>query len=169
MMGVSVRPMEPADARQLGAMHHQAWIDTYGAVLGEEYFTRRWTLLDSVSRWQAVLTSAADPDMVRLVALGAGAVVGFVTAGPGRTVEGRPCAVREVELWGLYVARRLHGTGVGQELLDTAIVPGTEAEVWVFRDNARARAFYARNGFEPDGAQFSDERFPELPEVRLVR
>jgi RimJ/RimL family protein N-acetyltransferase len=39
----------------------------------------------------------------------------------------------------------------------------------VFRDNPRARAFYQRNGFVPDGATCTEERFPDLVEIRMVR
>jgi 2-(1,2-epoxy-1,2-dihydrophenyl)acetyl-CoA isomerase len=38
----------------------------------------------------------------------------------------------------------------------------------VFEQNPRARAFYARHGFVPDGARATDD-WTGLPEVRLVR
>ena len=164
-----IRAMAPVDARGVGAMHHQAWIDTYSAFLGEEYFTQRWTAADAVALWRRVLTTAGEAGVVRLVATAASEVVGFAVAGPSRApAKGLPAATGR-ELWGLYVARAHLGTGLGQRLLDLAIAPGEPAELWVFRGNARARAFYARNGFRPDGSEFTDERFPELPEIRLVR
>jgi GNAT superfamily N-acetyltransferase len=161
--------MAPVDARGVGAMHHQAWIDTYGAFLDEEYFTRRWTAADAVERWERVLATASEPGVVRLVAHDEGRVVGFATAGPSRSMAKGLAPAADRELWGLYVSRAQLGSGLGQRLLDAVVAPGVPAELWVFRDNARARAFYARNAFRPDGAEFTDERFPELPEIRLVR
>jgi len=37
------------------------------------------------------------------------------------------------------------------------------------QDNPRARAFYARNGFTPDGARKVEPSWEDLTEVRLVR
>jgi GNAT superfamily N-acetyltransferase len=161
--------MAPSDALGLGAMHHQAWIDTYGEVLGESYFTQRWTVADAVARWETVLATAPEPRVVRLVAHEGPSIVGFVAAGPSRTMAKRLEPARDLELWGIYVAQQRLGSGLGQRLLDAAITTGAAAELWVFRGNGRARAFYARNGFQPDGAAFTDVRFPELPEIRLVR
>jgi RimJ/RimL family protein N-acetyltransferase len=45
---------------------------------------------------------------------------------------------------------------------------GREAFLWVFRDNARARAFYLRNGFRPDGAERVEPFFGPI-EIRMVR
>lgn len=40
---------------------------------------------------------------------------------------------------------------------------------WTAEDNPRARAFYARNGFTPDGARKVEPSWEDLAEVRLVR
>ncbi|GAB3445456.1 GNAT family N-acetyltransferase [Phycicoccus ginsengisoli] len=163
-----VREMRRSDAASLGAMHHRAWVDTYGAVLRPGYF-EDWTVADAVATWERVLEGPVQSGVVRRVAVEAQEVVGFSAAGPARAVEARPAAVRRTELWGLYVARSWLGSGLGQTLLD-AVLPATQAaELWVFEANTRARAFYRRNRFDPDGATFTDLRFPELVEVRLVR
>src|SRR5690348_8354846 len=103
--GPVIRAAHRTDAARLGAMHHQAWVDTYGAVLRPGYFDD-WTVDQVVALWEQVLEEPAAPDVVRRVAVEAEEVVGFAAAGPARTVEGRPVAVRPTELWGLYVARR---------------------------------------------------------------
>src|SRR5215212_7836651 len=59
------------------------------------------------------------------------------------------------------------GTGVGQRLLDMS-VGERDAFLWVFRDNARARSFYLRNGFRPDGAERVEPFFGPM-EIRMVR
>ena len=56
---------------------------------------------------------------------------------------------------------------MGQRLLDIT-VGERDAFLWVFPDNARARAFYAGNGFRPDGAERVEPFFGPV-EVRMVR
>lgn len=45
---------------------------------------------------------------------------------------------------------------------------GVPAQLWVAEEKPRARRFYERNGFTPDGARFVDETL-DLAEARLVR
>lgn len=181
-MTVTIHPMVAADAARLGRMHHQAWVDSYGALLPADYFETRWTVADAVRVWQGILRGGPEPGVARLLAEEAptpgGAVAGvvtrpsvegFVVAGPSREVDGRPAAARGAELRGLYVTAAQLGSGLGQRLLDAALPDGQPAELWVFERNVRARAFYQRNGFHADGGEFTDERFPELLEVRMVR
>ncbi len=52
----------------------------------------------------------------------------------------------------IYVAPEVVGSGVGRDLLargerSLAELGFTEATLWVFEANARARRFYARNGW----------------------
>lgn len=163
-----IRPVRAADAEALGVMHHQAWVDTYRHALPGDYWDR-WTAAASVLRWRRVLSDDAPQGVQRLLAQDAGEVAGFVVVGPARVVPGRAAAARPTELWSLYVALAHLGSGLGQRLLDAALEPTAPAELWVFEQNARARAFYHRNRFQPDGAAFVDGRFPELTEIRLVR
>jgi GNAT superfamily N-acetyltransferase len=171
-MTVTLRPMFPEDAPGVGVMHHQAWVDTYGAALPADYFAT-WTVDDAIRRWRDLLAAATPVGATRLVAVDphdeGGTICGLVAAGPSRDPDGRPEHTRPSELWALYVAATRLGTGLGQRLLDAVLERHEPAELWVFRDNPRARAFYVRNGFTPDGATFVDDRFPDLPEIRMVR
>lgn len=108
-------------------------------------------------------TSAPTPTAA-VVAESVGEVVGFAVAQPS---QDQP-AVREVELWAIYVLAAAHGTGAGQALLDAAL-GDDPASLWVWQDNPRAHAFYARNGFAPDGASRVHEPWGPAPIVRLVR
>lgn len=76
---------------------------------------------------------------------------------------------RETEILALHTLPECRGKGVGQALLHAAL-EGLEGTVflWAFRDNARARRFYEKNGFRPEGS----ERFSEFDgavEVKYVR
>lgn len=61
-----------------------------------------------------------------------------------------------------------YGSGLGLRLLDAAI-GDRPASLWVLERNPRARAFYERNGFAPDGTTELLPRFENLVEIRLVR
>jgi GNAT superfamily N-acetyltransferase len=99
-----------------------------------------------------------------VVAEADGAVVGFAQAVPSR--DDPP--VRPLELASLYLRAALHGSGLGQALLDAA-VGDRPASLWVAEVNPRARRFYERNGFVPDGARQVLGAWEGLIEVRLVR
>jgi ribosomal protein S18 acetylase RimI-like enzyme len=94
----------------------------------------------------------------------AGRVVGIGWAGP--SLGDRPA--RDLELYCLDVLSTHFGTGASQALLD-AVVGAESAQLWVAAENPRARAFYRRNGFVPDGEAKVDPDLNDLAEVRLVR
>lgn len=79
--------------------------------------------------------------------------VGFVAAGPSRDPE---APAGRGEIYALYVLPAAWGTGVGKALHNEALVhlqaTGlAEATLWVLDGNLRARTFYARQGWAPDG------------------
>ncbi|QEO10327.1 GNAT family N-acetyltransferase [Protaetiibacter larvae] len=157
----AVRAAVVADAHGITRVHHTAWRETYtrllpeGAldVLDEDAFATRWA-------------SIIDDDVTSVhVAERGGEIVGWCSASAGRD-EDRP---RDAELEGIYVLASEYGTGTGQALLDAAIAD-RPAYLWVADDNPRARAFYARNGFHPDGVNDVHHLLGHpLPAVRLVR
>jgi GNAT superfamily N-acetyltransferase len=67
----------------------------------------------------------------------------------------------------IYVRASRYGVGLGHRLLEAAI-GDAPAYLWVFEANVRARGFYARHEFEPDGARKPEPSFQE-PEIRLRR
>ena len=95
-----------------------------------------------------------------------GEIVGFSGSGPSRDEDD---AVRERELYFIYLLSAWHGTGIGQQLFDAAV--GDDAvSLWVAEDNPRAHRFYERNGFRRDGAPHTGPFLGEtLTEVRFVR
>ena len=111
----------------------------------------------------------ADPGWVTIVADEAGALIGFAQL---RLRSDKHCVVaaRPSELYRLYVARRWHGRGVAQPLMEA--VMGTAARagsdrIWlgVWVENPRAMAFYRKYGFEVVGEHefpFGAERLTDL-------
>lgn len=65
------------------------------------------------------------------------------------------------EVYALYVAPDLIGTGIGRGLLTEAHAAMTgrgfeTSALWVLQDNLRARRFYERAGYRADGATQDD-------------
>ncbi|GAA1977788.1 GNAT family N-acetyltransferase [Isoptericola halotolerans] len=157
----TLRAATPDDAAGCALVHHTSWVETYSGLLRADHWDtdtlERRTLL-----WQRWLAG----DGV-VVAEAGGRVVGIASDGSGRTVGGHE-PVRERELYLLYVLQAHHGSGAGQALLDAVLPPYATAQLWVAEHNPRARRFYERNGFVPDGARCVDEQLG-LAEVRHVR
>jgi ribosomal protein S18 acetylase RimI-like enzyme len=78
------------------------------------------------------------------------------------------------ELYALYVAPAWWSAGVGRALMGSALAALGEARylrvvLWVLADNVRARRFYERAGFVPDGATNVLASLGGVLEVRYVR
>lgn len=103
------------------------------------------------------LAELSDPDVVSLLVEDDGEAVGFaqIRARPLPVAADEPA---DIELWRIYLDRRLHGLGVARELLKEigALARGREATgVWlaVWEENPRAIGFYQKHGFTPVGRQ----------------
>jgi ribosomal protein S18 acetylase RimI-like enzyme len=160
-MTILVRPAELADARGIAEVHVQGWRETYAHLVPAEALDRM-SVDQRELRWREWLV---DERTSTWVALDGDRVVGFSWSGPSQDAD----TVRELELWAIYVLASSHGTGVGQQLIEAAI-GDAPASLWVADDNPRARAFYARNGFLPDGTtKVGPVAGTDILETRLVR
>jgi GNAT superfamily N-acetyltransferase len=150
-------------------MHHASWVEAYSDLLPPEFWDG-FRPESRVALWRRLLDHRR-PEWRAAVALVDGEVVGVALTGAATAGEGDAYPpVRERQLDILYLLAAHQGTGIAQRLLDAVLSPGEPAQLWVFEDNPRARRFYERNGFLPDGARHVFG--PELgrqPEIRLVR
>jgi GNAT superfamily N-acetyltransferase len=160
-MTIDVRPAEFADARGIAEVHVQAWREAYAHLVPAESLARL-SVDQRELRWMEIIP---DPTADTWVATDDGVIFGFAGAGPTRDPEPVP----ERELHSIYMLASHHGTGAAQRLLD-AVLGDAPATVWVADDNPRARAFYARNGFVPDGVSKTGPLAgTDVLAVRLVR
>jgi len=145
-------------------MHTAVHEECYAGLLSPSFFAaRRASIGERTEQRRPYLREATDPRIIALDEVGE--IVGFADAGPGRDAD-RP---QERELFSLYTLRRTYGSGLGAALLEAAL-GGSPAYLWVLEDNPRARVFYARHGFAPDGVRMLlPPEWEELPEIRLVR
>jgi ribosomal protein S18 acetylase RimI-like enzyme len=165
----SVRPASSSDADAIAAVHVAGWRWGYRDLLPPE-------LLDGLDaderaeRLRAVMNEEEPTVAVHLADAG-GRVIGFVSSGPSRDSDG----VQLGEIYALYVEEHVAGMGVGVELLRTAVESLRQrgfdrATLWVLDTNARARRFYEREAWTPDGGINSEEfRGVTLHEVRYAR
>jgi GNAT superfamily N-acetyltransferase len=162
-----IRRATVADAEAAARCHLLCWREAYDGVADPEKLlartsdlprrTERWAgqIEAGLDRWIALNPSADEPIDDR--------VIGFASPGPARDED----APAPLELYAIYVREKWWGSGLATRLLDVAI--GKEAaSLWVFEDNPRALAFYAKHGFAADGARSDDPAFG-LTEIRLVR
>jgi ribosomal protein S18 acetylase RimI-like enzyme len=163
-----VRPAQPQDAEGIARVHVRTWQQAYAGLVPEEYLAaldvqRRaegWRRhLEPGSRTQ-IWVAASDDDQV----------LGFIALGPSTDEDADRHAL---EIRSIYLDHGLWGSGIARELLRTALAdvpPRVPVTLWVFEDNERARHFYRRHGFQPDGTERTEEvGGAELLEVRYRR
>jgi len=114
-------------------------------------------LPERTARWRRWLEEA--PPWV--AASDAGEVIGFAGCGPSRDEDATPSVIGEIT--GIYVLAEHWDTGVGRRLMRACLASlqeagFAEATLWVLDSNVRARRFYERGGWRPDGASKDDAR-----------
>lgn len=147
---IAYRDAGVADAAMLSVLSRRAFGETFGHLYRAEDLATFLARLDEAG-WQGELV---DPRFRVRVAEEDGVAIGFAKLGP----PGLPVEVRaaSAELRQLYVLAPWHGSGVAATLMAWTIAAARDAgaaELYlsVFVDNARARRFYERHGFERVG------------------
>ncbi len=160
-----ISPLAAQDCAELGRVHIQVWRETYAGQMPADYLAGL-SAERSAANWLRGLQEAEPRDLegATLVARDAtDRILGFASAGPTRDED----APTEWELYVINLVEGAHGTGLADELVGR-VIGDRDASLWVVEANARARAFYTRHGFVPDGGRTAHEA-TGAPEVRLVR
>ncbi len=159
----TIRPATVADADGIREVHVQGWREAYRGIVPDD-FIAEWGVRVTAERWRRTIESETR---VTVALDAAQRIVGWSTAGAARHED----APWPLELQGLYILREAYGTGVGRRLLEAGVGEHDGAYLWVFEANARARAFYTRCGFTPDGVRktFDLDDGRAVPEMRMVR
>ncbi|MBB3042812.1 GNAT family N-acetyltransferase [Nocardioides soli] len=154
-----LRAAGPDDAAAGATMHAACWREAYGPYVDAGLLEAR---LADTDRWVEAWTRQLAGGPPRVLAEVDGELVGFAVAGPSRDEDHATPA----ELYAIYTRSAWWGSGLGQRLWD-AVRPDEPCSLWVLEANQRARAFYRRNGFEPDGSR---ELYAGLDawEIRMV-
>lgn len=169
-MALLVREMTADDCGAVATVRVGGWRWAYAGLIPRAYLDAM-SVEEDAARLRARLAEG-DERFVNVVAERDGHVVGWGCFGPCRDEE---VPVGAGELYTLYAHPDHVSTGVGRTLLDTllkrAAAQGhSSLLLWVLEENHRARRFYEKAGFTPDGAA---EPFEvdgvAVPEVRYAR
>ncbi|MFD9892805.1 GNAT family N-acetyltransferase [Amycolatopsis sp. NPDC059027] len=161
-----IREAVAADATAIGSVHVASWRVAYAGHVSDDVLSGL-SILDRARQWEEVL-GAAEPRGTVVVLESAGWLGGFAAFGSALEDSGG-------QLYALYVDPQQWGRGWGRLLLDEAVTRlasagHAEAVLWVLDTNTRARTFYERAGWKPDGATKTEELHGAvLPTVRYRR
>jgi GNAT superfamily N-acetyltransferase len=148
-----IRRAVEADAPALGVLHTRVWRDAYRGIIPVSVLDRFRTRARGI-RWQVNIRRSRVDGVRNWVVEEDGELRGFLTTGPARDPDVQGLA----ELWGIYLDVSQWGSGAGARLMALALRDlrargATGGVLWVLRDNRRARRFYERFGWRPDGAR----------------
>nr|WP_296072592.1 GNAT family N-acetyltransferase [uncultured Actinoplanes sp.] len=145
-MSVLLRTAQESDLEAIGGLHQRSRAAAYAHILSPEALDAGGA--QALGEWWAERWKW-ERDTHRLtVAELDGAVIGFLYVGPSEEPDA-------AELYAIHVAPDHVGTGVGKALMVTAQEQlrqiARRAHLWVLEGNERARRFYERGGWRPDG------------------
>lgn len=172
-MPVRIREMVLPDCERVAEIRVRGWQSAYKGLIPQSYLDALGVEQDAQRRREHFERS--DGTVVNLVAERDGEVVGWACHGPYRDDEVRADDTGAAELYAIYVHPDRAGAGAGRALLTASTgrcaAAGYERMLlWVLKGNERARRFYERAGFGPDGAEEPFEvEGVAVPEVRYAR
>lgn len=168
-----VRLARAGDAEAISRIQIASWRAAYGSIMPAEFLA---TLdeAERADRWRGRIGPAAAAESPTFVAVDdADAVLGFAHIGPVRDDD--VASVGRGEVYTLYVDPGAWRRGIGTSLLAAADEHWRPTDVrelllWVFEDNAAARAFYEAQGWAADGTRRLDDFGSAQPvEIRYRR
>ncbi|WP_265522154.1 GNAT family N-acetyltransferase [Oerskovia flava] len=163
---VTIRTATPRDAAVIAQVHIASWRGAYAGIVPDEYLAS----LDVDQReelWAKILSGGEGS---LWVAEADGRALGFANLGPSRDEDAED---GDLEIYAIYLDPEAWGRGVARDLMRTMlgeVPPGTPVSLWVLADNERAKHFYRRHGFQPDGVERREDiGGKDLTEVRFRR
>jgi GNAT superfamily N-acetyltransferase len=166
-----IRRATRADAEGIARVHVASWQAAYAGLLPNDFLAGlHWT--DRCEGWRARLQDRDSRARTWVGVDETDDVVGWATDGPARDAD--RAGADQWELYAINVAPMWWGRGVGGRLMARSLseLPTDVADVslWVLDGNVRARHFYERLGFAPDGVTKSDViGGRDVVEVRYLR
>jgi ribosomal protein S18 acetylase RimI-like enzyme len=165
---IAIRPAVEDDMAAIAEIRVRSWQAAYRGIVPQGYLDSMRPEADA-DRRRARFAAARLDSRQDAVGTIAGAPAGWVAFGRYRDdPPGRPPG----EVYAIYVHPDHWGRGVGQALIRHAVRELRAAGMapvllWVLEENARARRFYERAGFRPDGGRHLFEiAGVHLPELR---
>jgi len=149
---VTIRPATVDDAAGIARVHVRSWQEAYAGIVPDDYL-RALDPEQRATRWAQALADGSADHVRTFVAQSDDRLLGFVSYGPSRDEDARR---HEREIYSIYLDPGTWGHGIARDLIRTVLAEvgeQTPISLWVLADNARARHFYRRHGFSPDGVE----------------
>jgi ribosomal protein S18 acetylase RimI-like enzyme len=150
-----VRRAVAEDAGALALVASATFLDTFAGILGGSDIVAHCAANNTPAKFAGWLSDPAS--VVTVIEAGEGrAPLGYsVLTAPDLPVE---TGSGDVELKRIYILSRVHGSGLGAELMrraleDAGALGKRRVLLGVYGSNARARAFYERHGFTQAGTR----------------
>jgi len=159
-----VRRADASDAAAIAAVRTRTWQVGYRGIIPDNVLENMDT--EGWARRAEVWLQNRDGPGRDWVADEAGSIVGWASRFlPGRDEDLGPTVA---ELAAIYVRPSHWGRGLGRALLEVVEADlrdfgATELSLWVVEENVRARRFYERQGFVPDGTRADSRVSPDQP------
>jgi ribosomal protein S18 acetylase RimI-like enzyme len=152
---VEIAPGDPAEAAALRDLHRTTWEAAYRDRASEAWYRERLAA-HAIRDWGEIVRSQAARGGGVLTARCAGRIVGLCQYGPTEDPDHDPEQVGQIQR--LYVHPERQAIGIGRSLLTGSVDRirrggGHGATLWVLETDRRARAFYERLGWKPDGTR----------------
>ncbi len=144
----------PSDALPIARLGLRSWLHAYRGLLPDSLLDSR-RAEDRVPAW----TERIAGQQQVLVCEGPEGLQAFAWFGACQAypIEGAEPPVDAGEIFAFYLDPGLFGSGLADALLERCeawLTPRfSTAVLWVLEGNARARRFYSRHGWLPDGAR----------------
>jgi ribosomal protein S18 acetylase RimI-like enzyme len=157
----------PEDAEAVERLRIAGWQTAYRGIIPDDFLDG---LAVDVARRRRRMAESVE--ISHSVATEDGAVVGWVSCGPCRDPD--RAGSGQGEIFAIYVDPAAWRKGVGGQLMERALAVLVAAgrddvTLWVLEANERARRFYEKFGFAPDGKRMLREFGVPVPEVRYWR
>ena len=195
-MPIEIRPASAAGEPAITQIRQETWLTAYAQIIDPVIIDRVTAprgRASAAARSDRASLVAEAPQAAAMA--DARVIVGYASYGPERSVASaasvgsggpagsgaKPGALTPAglagatgELYTLYVAPAHWSTGAGRALTDAAL-DGLRAAgyrrvvLWTLTENARARRFYDKAGFAPDGATNILAGLGQVEELRYVR
>ncbi len=165
-----VRPATVDDAPRIAEIHVRTWQIAYRGMVPDSILDNM-NLKDREGRWREGLSKQAELGQSIFVVEHEGVLAGWILVGPSRDTD---VELGEVfELCALYLHPDYWDKGYGY-LLTTHAHDWVKKQqqwkcitLWVIEPNARARRFYERLGYRPDGGtKMWEKEGCSIPELR---
>jgi ribosomal protein S18 acetylase RimI-like enzyme len=170
-----IRPATDKDGAAIARVHVAAWQGAYRGAVPDSYLDsmdaaergRAWERLLVAGGGKGRVVFGESPAVVLVAEDDNREIVGICSFGPARPAEGQVVGEENPpgsgELMMINFDPSAWGTGLARRMLEAATTGlerggHKEAVLWVLDSNARARRFYEKHGWRPDGAEKLDER-----------